>query len=78
MIILEDAALEHFGVLAEAITVTIALSVLLHGLTAMPLTVRYVRWFGAHSAGLEGGSAPHVPDRRTWVAPHARTPAGSA
>ena len=31
-----------------AITVTIAISVYAHGLTARPLTERYARWFNAH------------------------------
>ena len=40
--------LPHLHTLLLAITVTIALSVYAHGLTARPLTERYVRWWNSH------------------------------
>ena len=47
VILIEDADLTYPSALGEAIVATIGLSVLLHGLTASPLTERYVRWYAA-------------------------------
>jgi NhaP-type Na+/H+ or K+/H+ antiporter len=48
VILVEDAHLANESVLLNTIFLTIALSVLLHGLTATPLTARYAAWFAAH------------------------------
>jgi sodium/hydrogen antiporter len=48
IILLDDTKLPHLDTLLLAITVTIALSVYAHGLTARPLTERYTRWWNAH------------------------------
>src|SRR4029079_12119759 len=48
VILIDDTELPHLHTLLRAITVTIALSVYAHGLTARPLTERYARWFNAH------------------------------
>src|SRR3954452_11915572 len=48
VILLDDTELPHLPTLLLATTVTIALSVYAHGLTARPLTERYARWFNAH------------------------------
>ena len=48
IIMLDEADLPHLRTLLLAITVTIALSVYAHGLTAGPLTERYVRWWTSH------------------------------
>jgi NhaP-type Na+/H+ or K+/H+ antiporter len=48
IILFDEADLPHLQSLLLAITVTIALSVYAHGLTAGPLTERYVRWWTAH------------------------------
>ena len=48
VILIDDTELPHLDTLLLAITVTIALSVYAHGLTARPLTVRYARWFNSH------------------------------
>jgi NhaP-type Na+/H+ or K+/H+ antiporter len=48
VILIDEARLPHLHVLLLSITVTIALSVYAHGLTAGPLTERYVRWWGSH------------------------------
>src|SRR5215217_5564826 len=48
VILIDDAHLPHLHTLLLATTVTIALSVYAHGLTARPLTERYARWFNAH------------------------------
>jgi sodium/hydrogen antiporter len=48
VILIDDTELPHLDTLLLAITVTIALSVYAHGLTARPLTERYARWFDSH------------------------------
>jgi NhaP-type Na+/H+ or K+/H+ antiporter len=48
VILLDDTKLPHLQTLLLAITVTIALSVYAHGLTARPLTERYTRWWNTH------------------------------
>jgi NhaP-type Na+/H+ or K+/H+ antiporter len=48
VILLDDTKLPHVQTLLLAITVTIALSVYAHGLTARPLTERYTRWWKSH------------------------------
>ena len=48
VILVADADLAHESVLLNTIFLTIALSVLLHGLTAAPLADRYAAWFAAH------------------------------
>ena len=45
IILIDDAHLPHLQTLLLAITVMIAISVYAHGLTAGPLTERYVRWW---------------------------------
>lgn len=48
VILVEDAALPHQRTLLLAVVVTVALSVYLHGFSALPLTERYVRWYASH------------------------------
>ena len=48
VILLDEADLPHLRTLLLATTVTIAVSVYAHGLTARPLTERYVRWWNSH------------------------------
>lgn len=48
IILLEDTRLEHSSTILLAITATIVLSVYVHGVSAMPLTDRYVRWYQQH------------------------------
>jgi len=48
VILIDDTELPHLHTLLLAITVTIALSVYAHGLTARPLTERYARWWNSH------------------------------
>jgi NhaP-type Na+/H+ or K+/H+ antiporter len=48
VILIDEADLPHVHVLLLAIAATVALSVYVHGLTASPLTERYVRWWGSH------------------------------
>ena len=84
VILIEDTELTYPGVLGQAIVATIGLSVLLHGLTASPLTERYVRWYAAsHEAGapvLESGPAPeeHAARYRLSGFPHRRVDGAEA
>ena len=48
VILVEDANLAHESVLLNTILLTVALSVLLHGVSATPLARRYAAWFSAH------------------------------
>jgi hypothetical protein len=48
VILVEDASLAHESVLLNTIFLTVALSVLLHGLSATPLAARSAAWFAAH------------------------------
>jgi sodium/hydrogen antiporter len=48
VILIDDADLPHLRTLVLAIAATIALSVYAHGLTANPLTERYVGWWASH------------------------------
>jgi NhaP-type Na+/H+ or K+/H+ antiporter len=48
VILIDDTELPHLHTLLLAITITIALSVYAHGLTARPLTERYARWWSSH------------------------------
>jgi sodium/hydrogen antiporter len=48
VMLVDDTTLPHLDTLLVAIAATIALSVYAHGLTARPLTERYVRWWGSH------------------------------
>jgi len=71
VILVEDADLANESVLLNTIFFTIALSVLLHGLTATPLTARYAGWFAAHprdaAPAFESVSAPEQPTQG-WAA----------
>lgn len=61
VILLDDTDLPHLHTLLLAVTITVALSVYAHGLTARPLTERYVRWWKSHPRdalpALESGPA---------------------
>lgn len=48
VILIDDTKLPHLHTLILAITVTIAISVYAHGVTARPLTERYARWWSSH------------------------------
>jgi NhaP-type Na+/H+ or K+/H+ antiporter len=63
VILVADADLTHESVLLNTIFLTVALSVLLHGVTATPLARRYATWFAAHprsaAPAFEHVPAPH-------------------
>jgi sodium/hydrogen antiporter len=48
VILLDDADLPHEHTLLLGVVVTVAISVFAHGLTARPLTNRYVGWYQSH------------------------------
>jgi NhaP-type Na+/H+ or K+/H+ antiporter len=49
VILLDEADLPHENVLVLTAVVTIAISVYAHGISAQPLTRRYVRWYESHA-----------------------------
>jgi len=48
VITLEGTTLIHSDVIVSAVVATITVSVYAHGVTARPLTDRYVRWYQSH------------------------------
>jgi NhaP-type Na+/H+ or K+/H+ antiporter len=65
VILVEDADLAGEDILLDTIFLTIGLSVLLHGLTAVPLTERYAAWFRAHPrAARPAFERTSAPDQR--------------
>ena len=67
VIVLEGSSLPHVDLLVSTAVITVALSVFAHGLTAIPLTNRYVRWYEAHNEKPPMEAAP-VPEQR-WRRP---------
>lgn len=70
-------------VVLSTVVVTVALSVLLHGLSSVPLVDAYHRWYTAHAAGhpAAGEARPTTMPRRrrqlsgpTWPTPGSRKP----
>jgi sodium/hydrogen antiporter len=70
VLVLEEAELDHVGLLIATVAITVALSVFAHGGTAVRLTDAYVRWFEAQPQPppMESRPAAEHPWRRT----HAR------
>ena len=48
VLVLEGSELEHIETMVAAVAITVALSVFAHGVTAVPLTTAYARWFDAN------------------------------
>jgi NhaP-type Na+/H+ or K+/H+ antiporter len=48
VLLIQDAELPHERTLLLATAITVGLSVYAHGLTAKPLTGRYIGWYGSH------------------------------
>ena len=48
VILIDESSFPHERTLVLAVIATIAISVFAHGLTAHPLTNRYVRWYASH------------------------------
>jgi NhaP-type Na+/H+ or K+/H+ antiporter len=68
VILVAEADVPHESVLLNSVFFTIALSVLLHGVTAVPLAKRYAAWFAKHgpdtAPAFEAVPAPHQRPRR--------------
>jgi sodium/hydrogen antiporter len=68
VILVEEGGLPHENVLVTTVVVTVALSVLAHGVTAAPLARRYAHWYASHPRDdlppLESRETTHVPWRR--------------
>ena len=59
VVVLEAAGLPHTSDLAVALTVTVALSVFAHGVTAAPLARRYASWQSSRTTRMESKATPH-------------------
>src|SRR3954462_9774594 len=59
VVVVEAAGLPHTSELVIALTVTIALSVFAHGVTAAPLARRYAAWHAVSSSPMESTPAPN-------------------
>jgi NhaP-type Na+/H+ or K+/H+ antiporter len=65
VVVVEGGGLPHTSTLVTAIVVTVALSVVLHGVSAAPLARRYAAWHAAEGAPMESKPAPHQRWRHT-------------
>jgi len=59
VVVVEAAGLPHTSELVIALTVTVALSVVAHGITAAPLARRYAQWHARSLSPMESTPAPH-------------------
>jgi sodium/hydrogen antiporter len=69
VILVEEAALPHQETLLLAVVATVGLSVYAHGLSAIPLTKRYVSWYDAHPPEQRPAmeSVPAPEQRPRWL-----------
>jgi NhaP-type Na+/H+ or K+/H+ antiporter len=58
VVVVEASGLPHTSELVTALTVTIAMSVVAHGVTAAPLARRYAAWHARSAAPMESAPAP--------------------
>jgi NhaP-type Na+/H+ or K+/H+ antiporter len=58
VVVVEAAGLPHTSVLVVAITVTVAMSVIAHGVSAAPLVRRYAAWHAASMPLMESTPTP--------------------
>lgn len=67
VLVIEGSELEHIETMVAAVVITVALSVFAHGVTAVPLTTAYARWFAANPLPppMESQAVTEVPWRRT-------------
>lgn len=68
VVVVEGAQLRHTSELIVVVTVTVAMSVVVHGVSAAPLARRYAAWSTASPAEMENAQVPH----QRWR--HARPP----
>ena len=68
VLVLDGSVLDHIDTIVATAVITISLSVYAHGMTALPLTSAYVRWFSAQEQPPEAESRPvqDVPWRRMY------------
>jgi hypothetical protein len=59
VVVVEAAGLPHTSELVVALSVTVALSVVAHGVTAAPLARRYAAWHARALSPMESTPAPH-------------------
>jgi NhaP-type Na+/H+ or K+/H+ antiporter len=71
LIVVHDADLPHVGTIVAATYVTVGLSVLAHGVTAAPLTRRYVSWFESHPANRRPAMESVHAEAHRWRRPAA-------
>ena len=64
LLALEELGSPTAGHAVAVITITVLLSVVLHGVTAEPLAARYARLLARRTAGRAGAQMPDMPDRR--------------
>jgi NhaP-type Na+/H+ or K+/H+ antiporter len=78
-VIVEDAHWPHTAAILTATYVTVGLSVMVHGASAVPLVRRYAGWFGAQAGEQGGVSMEAVPAHEHRArGPAAAVPAGRA
>jgi NhaP-type Na+/H+ or K+/H+ antiporter len=65
VVVVEAAQLPHTSLLVVAITITVALSVAAHGITAAPFVRRYAAWHAASKPPMESAPTPHQRWRHT-------------
>jgi NhaP-type Na+/H+ or K+/H+ antiporter len=76
VIVIEEGGLAHEDVIVTTTVLTVALSILAHGLTAAPLAGRYADWFASHPKDGLPTLESSTPTRVRWRNP--RIPAGPA
>jgi NhaP-type Na+/H+ or K+/H+ antiporter len=67
VIVLEGSGLEHVDLIVTTVTLTVGLSVFAHGISAVPFTTAYARWFAAQPEAAPMEARP-VPEQR-WRRP---------
>ncbi len=76
VIVVEEGGLAHEDVIVTTTVLTVALSILAHGLTAAPLAGRYADWFASHPKDSLPTLESSTPTRVRWRNP--RIPARPA
>jgi NhaP-type Na+/H+ or K+/H+ antiporter len=64
LLALEELGSPTAGHAVAVITITVLLSVVLHGVTAEPLAAWYARLLARHAADQAGAQVPEMPERR--------------
>jgi NhaP-type Na+/H+ or K+/H+ antiporter len=64
VIVIDDGSIAHTQPIIAAVVATIALSVVAHGITAVPAAARYARWYEAHPGRQDLTEAATVPHQR--------------